>query len=491
MVGDEDQSIYGFRGAYPRALLNFRYDYINPYILRMERNYRSTAQIVDFAQGFISKNQGRYTKTMLAERGLGEPVKLLKCSTRLDQYKALLEVAKRNSGDAAFLFRDNDSSVCLVDLFLRNAVPYRLKKPEISFCKIKVVQQMIAYLKLTVDQFDWSALKLVCNTGILYLKKQQLDYAIKSIQHGSNVFEALNGQMKYVEYRYRDRAEMFRTFILDISQLPPLAAIDRIMESGFGSYLSEHEYGTSQIEVLQFLASYESSISSFLSRLDHLESVFSNDVQSNDNNVVSLSTIHSSKGLEYDNVYLVDVYDGKFPSSKANHFSRSKDEYNGEQEERRLMYVGMTRAKNKLTLFSIANKHSTYIDELFPEIENERREIEKARLRKELEKRQRKEAEHAELRRREAEARRIADEQRRKEDEEKRKAEIEAKRYADRKKIALLTIDRSDIPSYDHLCIRWARCLICGEPKPVSDFESFDNGHGVNRGICKDCGNKG
>ena len=100
------------------------------------------------------------------------------------------------------------------------------------------------------------------------------------------------------------------------------------------------------------------------------------------NNAVILSTIHSSKGLEYDSVYMVDVYDGRFPSSRSNIFSRSKDNADGEQEERRLFYVGITRAKNRLTLFGIKGRGSIFIDQIFPERKMKREKEEEERRKK-------------------------------------------------------------------------------------------------------------
>ena len=178
MVGDEDQSIYGFRGAYPRALLNFRYDYKNPYILRMERNYRSTSQIVDKAQQFISQYKGRYEKNMTAERGDGNEVHLISVKNQEEQYMHLLEVAKNATADTAFLYRDNESAVVLVDLLTRNGIPFQHRKSEMNFFGNKVVKDIIAYLSLALDEFNWKAFEQICNKGVIYLKKQQKEYAI-------------------------------------------------------------------------------------------------------------------------------------------------------------------------------------------------------------------------------------------------------------------------------------------------------------------------
>ena len=139
-----------------------------------------------------------------------------------------------------------------------------------------------------------------------------------------------------------------------------------------------------------------------------LERLIQKGFYSKANNAVILSTIHSSKGLEYDSVYMVDVYDGRFPSSRPNIFSRSKDNADGEQEERRLFYVGITRAKNKLSLFGIKGRESTFIDQLFPEqkMALEQEEEEKRRRAHEVQEQRR-----IESMRRRAEQGRIAQEQ--------------------------------------------------------------------------------
>jgi len=173
MVGDEDQSIYGFRAAYPQALLNFRYDYPNPYILRMERNYRSTNQIVEKAQAFISKNKGRYEKNMTAERGDGEAVSLIRVASREEQYLHLLDDAKNRKTETAFLYRDNESAIVLVDLFLRNNIPFKLRKVEMNFFEINIVKDIVAYLSIAVNKYDAHNLKQIPNNRILYLKKEQ------------------------------------------------------------------------------------------------------------------------------------------------------------------------------------------------------------------------------------------------------------------------------------------------------------------------------
>jgi DNA helicase-2/ATP-dependent DNA helicase PcrA len=368
MVGDEDQSIYGFRAAYPKALLNFRYDYLNPYILRMERNYRSTTQIVEKAQSFISQNKGRYEKNMTAERGDGEAVSLEQVDSREMQYMRLLEIAKTADRETAFLYRDNESSVVLIDLFLRNGVPFRLRKPEMNFFGNRVVKDIVAYLSLALNENDTNSFSQICNKGIIYLKNQQKDYAIKNCKYKRiSVYDAVEGQMQYLKERQRDRADDFRSVMSRVGKSKASDAISILLNSGYEDYLRKNHLDGGKIEILSILAKQEPDIQRFLDRLVELERLIQKGFYSKANNAVILSTIHSSKGLEYDSVYMVDVYDGRFPSSRPNIFSRSKDNADGEQEERRLFYVGITRAKNKLSLFGIKGRESTFIDQLFPE----------------------------------------------------------------------------------------------------------------------------
>lgn len=367
MVGDEDQSIYGFRGAYPRALLNFRCDYKNPYILSMDKNYRSTAQIVDKAQTFISKNKGRYEKNMTAERGEGSEVKLIEVSTMEEQYNYLLDVAKNAASETAFLYRDNESAVVLIDLLTRNNIPFRHRKAEMNFFGNKVVKDIIAYLSLALDEFDWKSLEQIFNKGIIYLKEKQRAFAINGCKYRHiSVYDSLEKQMDYVEPKYKYRASNFRNLMTEIIKKPTYEAIKTLMSAGYESYLKEACLDINKVRILHMLAKQEPDIKKFLSRLKELEKIMQQECYTRQSNKVILSTIHTSKGLEYDTVYMVDVYDGRFPSSRPNVFSRSKDNADPEQEERRLFYVGITRAKNNLYLFNIRNYFSEYIKDLFP-----------------------------------------------------------------------------------------------------------------------------
>ena len=503
MVGDEDQSIYGFRAAYPKALLNFRYDYLNPYILRMERNYRSTTQIVEKAQLFISQNKGRYEKNMTAERGDGEAVSLEQVDSREMQYMRLLEIAKSADRETAFLYRDNESSVVLIDLLLRNGVPFRLRKPEMNFFGNRVVKDIVAYLSLALDENDVDSFSQICNKGIIYLKKQQKDYVIKNCKYKrTSVYDAVEGQMQYLKERQRGRADDFRSVMLRVVKSKAADAISILMNSGYEDYLRKNHLDGGKIEILSILAKQEPDIQRFLDRLVELERLIQKGFYSKANNAVILSTIHSSKGLEYDSVYMVDVYDGRFPSSRPNIFSRSKDNADGEQEERRLFYVGITRAKNRLTLFGIKGKDSIFIDQIFPERKmiREKEEEDKRRRAREAQERRR-----IENMRRRVEQDRIMREQQLLRQEELRKEREKAlelererqKQIAEMREINYYNevkdkFTQQQTPIRDSLGRRWVQCELCGEIKLEAYFGKYGGINHVNLGVCNACsrGNK-
>ncbi len=369
MVGDEDQSIYGFRAAYPKALLNFRYTYRNPYILRMECNYRSTPQIVEKAQSFISKNKGRYEKKMFADRGDGAPVSFLPVKDRCEQYRHLLDVAQNHTEELAFLYRDNESAVALVDLFLRNNIPFKLRKPEMNFFNTKVVRDIVAYLSLALDSYDTRSFEQICNKGILFVASKQKWFAKKNCCTGGNdIYQALEAQKPYMKVQCKESVDKLHCVMRAVANKNTTDAIKYICESGYTPYLQEKGMDTGKIDILLMLAEHEPDKQKFLQRLVYLERQFMSGFECQVRNPVILSTIHSSKGLEYDTIYMVDTYDGRFPSSRPNIFSRSKDNADGEQEERRLFYVGITRAKNRLFIMQLLDRKSSYISELFPNL---------------------------------------------------------------------------------------------------------------------------
>lgn len=240
------------------------------------------------------------------------------------------------------------------------------------------------------------------------------------------------------------------------------------------------------------MAKREPDVAKYTKRLKELETFIQNGF--NEGKAITLSTVHSAKGLEYDTVYMIDVYDGRFPSSRRNRFNRSKDSSNWEMEERRLFYVGITRAKNELKLFSISDLPSSYIDSLFPEIRKKReeeklrkaakeREERNRQLRekkmKQLEEQEQKRPIEAEEKHKAYEQRRIAEEEKRRIDEEKAKI-IFYNEVKDR-----FTQQTEQIR--DSRGVRWIQCEKCGKIRPEREFRTYGGSNHMNLGLCYEC----
>ena len=403
----------------------------------------------------------------------------------------LLDVAKTAKTETAFLYRNNESAIVLVDLFLRNNVQFKLRKPEMNFFEVHIVKDIVAFLSLAINNHDARQLDQICNKGILYLKEKQRYLAIQNCyKKHISVFDAIDEQMQYVAPRYRDRSSRFRDIITEVSKASPVEAISILLESGYEAYLSEKHFDTGKIEILQILAKQEPTIEGFLNRLRDLERLLKQGFTSEHESPIILSTIHSSKGLEYDTVYMVDVYEGRFPSSRSNIFCRSKDSADGEQEERRLFYVGITRAKNKLHLFEINERESSYIDELFPEARMLRLQKQEEKRKKFVEEREQMRAEQVRIQRerylqqqetlkkeREEAAKKAREDQ-------KQRTEMDyMKRYNEVKGKFV----QQETPIRDSSGRRWVQCEICHEIKEESEFSYYGGKNHFNLGKCSKC----
>lgn len=506
MVGDEDQSIYGFRAAYPKALLNFRTDYNNPYILRMETNYRSTPQIVAVASAFINRNQGRFEKNMIAAKPDGRPVQSVVVQDRQAQWAYLLEMVKNRTQQVAFLFRDNSSAVPLVDMLLHAGIPFQHKKAEYNFFQDRDIRYIKAYLILTVKNCGKEAADALeelfrCDSRLKIIKPNTQKYILEGCRQRKSIEVVFEEQKGYLHGKYSGVEQ----FLADLAAYKSNSAAKAVNDIARKLSTSDDK-----MEIIQFLAKSEPSIPAFISRLDYLEKVMTGDQVCSAENPVILSTIHSSKGLEYDSVYLVDIYDGKFPSDRESYFTMSKDSSDLTQEERRLFYVGITRTKNLLTLIHIKERNSCYISELegtgLLEIQKDRHlilleeaEKEKARKKAEAEEKARIDA-LLHRQREEAEAERV-----RKEQEAKLQAAEKAKyekRIRDMKQSGRLEILRQTaadyIEDYDkskpYVCfgVRWIKCHCCHKVGLETEFVSGSYG-GNNReniGTCLECSNR-
>lgn len=378
MVGDEDQSIYGFRAAYPEALLSFEKNHPGAKVLLMEENFRSGAGIVKAANTFIQKNTLRHKKHMRAIKDGEEVVKEIAVKTRDDQYRYLAAVAENcaaaradrvggrsdnGTADAshtvAVLYRDHECALPLIDLLERKEIPYRMRNAEISFFTHRTVLDVLNIMKLAMHPKDAETFLQVYYKINTYIRKEDaLQIARISETQDISVWNAAvryHGLSDYTMSSVQNTRMHMQQLLTERGD----KAVKRILYyMGYQEYLERCGLKADKIEILRILGSREDSMAGLLQRLRELQDILTRKETDYSCNFI-LSTIHASKGLEYDTVYLMDVTDGILPAQMLkNPEKASGEERENYEEERRLFYVGATRAKSELYVFTTGKPHS-------------------------------------------------------------------------------------------------------------------------------------
>ena len=384
MVGDEDQSIYGFRAAYPEALLSFEKKHSGAKVLLMEENFRSNAKIVEAADKFIQKNTLRHEKHMRAARGAGADIREISLKSRKAQYVYLMKAAQecttgmagmsgseehRGRADAsvtetAVLYRDNECAIPLIDLLERKNIPYRMRNADLSFFTHRTVLDVQNIIRFAMDPKDTELfMQIYYRLKLFFNKKYALRYAQISQEKD---MEVLDAALKYgnLEKYQEDNIRNLKRQMVRILNMPGDEAVNQILTyMGYQNYLKKMGMNANKLETVKLIGSRVESPEKLLERLEELRTIIQEKVSDKDCPFI-LSTMHASKGLEYDTVYLLDVMDGILPEKVlANPRTASKEELETYEEERRLFYVGVTRAKNQLNVFT-TNKPSKFCSEL-------------------------------------------------------------------------------------------------------------------------------
>ena len=383
MVGDEDQSIYGFRAAYPDALMQFEQTYPKARVLLMEENYRSTPEILHLANGFIRKNTDRRPKTVRPTRVSGANVHLISAADRTAQYAWLLAMAAHCDGQTAVLYRNNDSALPLIDLMERQGFPYRCRQMDDTFFTHRIVADLLDIIAFANDRRNTEAfLRIYYKIGCGITKKAA-EYACEACQRsGKTVLEELLTFSPLSQYA-RDSAAGLMDLLPQLLEETAARGLERIWtELRYKDYVEQQQLDGNKFEILTLLAEREADLNTLVARLDYLRMLVSAPPEPSSEGLI-LSTVHSSKGLEYETVYLLDVLDGILPAVTE---PKGPEEERRYQEERRLFYVAMTRAKDHLYLFSCLDRSSAFIRELRRELPVEKTEEDDlfAALREEL-----------------------------------------------------------------------------------------------------------
>ena len=369
VVGDDWQSIYSWRGADFRNILNFEKDYPNTTVIKLEQNYRSTKNILDAAHMIISKNTARSDKQLWTEMGYGMPVQILTLSNERSEAESIIRhmTTRIDEGiykykDFAVLYRTNAQSRSIEEAFIRYNIPYHIVGG-VRFYDRKEIKDIIAYLRLIYQPEDRVSLERIINIPARGIGPKSvaavLSYAnsLGSIEKALNSADLCPGLTPKAKSQVVDLADSLNSLrrIVETSSLSGL--IDSLIRRiEYLKYLDDGTLqGEARVENVKELISValeyqELGLGVFLEEVALISDV---DNANFDNNTVTLMTLHAAKGLEFDVVFMIGMEEGLFPHSRALY------EASEMEEERRLCYVGMTRAKRELFLTN-ANTRMIY-----------------------------------------------------------------------------------------------------------------------------------
>ena len=353
VVADEDQTIYSWRGAEPDYLLNFKNRYPEAQVLLMTQNYRSSATIVKTANEFIQRNKKRYNKQMFTENPVAEPISFKILENYNLQANYLVDQLKNHSktGSIAILYRNNTSAIPLMDAFNRAGMPFYMKDSSIRFFTHWVVEDILNFMRLAYNTKNITVFEKVYRKMNAYITPAQF-VSLQHVAEDSCVFTRLLEHVALKDYQHDYIKRIRKTYdCIQFDKTTPTDMLEYIRyDIGYERTLknmSEHlgfnyENLLDIIDVLGLIARHTTTMTEFATRLKQLETLARSSHMKNDVHAITLTTLHSSKGLEFDRVYLIDLIDGILPSEKEEEI----------EEETRLFYVGITRAIRHLKLVS-------------------------------------------------------------------------------------------------------------------------------------------
>lgn len=350
VVGDDDQSIYRFRGARPEIMLGFERDFRNVKKVFLDINFRSSTQIVNASTKLISFNSKRFPKSFKAKNGDGAPVSLIEFKNPFLEVNSIIKDIKdyiksgQDINNIAVLYRTNLSPRLLIERLMRNNTPFTIRDAIPNLFDHWVAKDIISYIKLAINIGDKSDLLRISNKPNRYISRDSLSSSRANIE---TLFDYYDDK-SYMIKRIVELREHLRT----IKNLKPATALRYIRNVvGYDEYIEEYcdMNGVESDDCYSILGDLENSAAEynnfndwFVHMDEYKDELIEARKKSNENDKgVRLMTFHSSKGLEFDIVYIIDVNEGSVPYKKA----KGVDEI---EEERRMFYVAMTRARKKL-----------------------------------------------------------------------------------------------------------------------------------------------
>ena len=370
VVGDDDQSIYKFRGANIRNILDFEHEFPDAHVVRLEQNYRSTGNILNAANGVIRNNRNRKEKTLWTDNGDGEKIQLRQFDTAFDEAEYIAEDIKKevqegaSYNDSAVLYRTNAQSRLFEEKFIAMNIPYKIVGG-INFYARREIKDLLAYLKTVDNGQDDLAVRRIINVpkrgiglttinriqesaderGIGFYEALLAPELIPGVGRSVSKLDSFAALIEYFKGQTEKESitDLLREIIEKTGYVESLEVEDKVEAESRIENIDELVNKAAAYEEDCQDRGEEASLSGFLEEVALVADIDSLD---EDQDYVVLMTLHSAKGLEFPHVYLAGMEDGLFPS----YMTITSDDNEDLEEERRLCYVGITRAEEKLTL---------------------------------------------------------------------------------------------------------------------------------------------
>jgi DNA helicase-2/ATP-dependent DNA helicase PcrA len=357
-VGDEDQSIYRFRGADINNILNFERDFPGARIIKLEQNYRSTGNILDAATGVVSNNIARKGKRLFTESGRGDPIRIVTCSNDREEAQFVIEKITAMGGeyklsDFAVLFRTNAQSRPFEEELLRANMPYSVVGG-VKFYERAEIKDVLSYLRLAIRPHDTPSIERVINVPSRGIGDTTVNTLTeKAAEQSVSIWTVIEGDLAFLPARAAKAVREFREIVHDLQRASTNPIPDLyeyvLVRTGYRRMLSESRdvQDESRLQNLDELlnsarefadANPSATLADYLDSLTLMSDLDRYESQKG----VTLMTLHAAKGLEFKIVFLAGMEEGILPHSQ------SVDQNEDLEEERRLCYVGMTRAREQL-----------------------------------------------------------------------------------------------------------------------------------------------
>lgn len=372
IVADDDQSIYGFRGAYPDYLLNFDTRFKGAKMYYLDENFRSDAHIVNAAKALISNNTLRYDKPMHATKPENEKPAVIIFDDLSKRNQYIIEGITEKYASKVILYRNKVSALSLLDALERNHISFQIKDAPIKEFSHWMLEDLMAFFTLALIPQDFSSFSRIAFKMNGFISREMVNH-VKTHQRGRSIFSTLIEIPFLQDYQTRTQEKLQIQFDT-LNRLRPYDAIHYIeTELGYLDYIKSNtqrlgmslNFARTRLDAFKAIAKPLKTGFDFINRIAELKAFLMENVH-NASADVTLSTLHGAKGLEFDHVFMIDVNPQIFPGYKAT----TNDALD---EERRLFYVGLTRAKMKFELLHVEfingsyNPNSRFIDELLSE----------------------------------------------------------------------------------------------------------------------------